>query len=171
MPKKKNEPEKKEVVKKKVTESTIAQRQKKIADVYREEPLYPKKQLSFSVDIPLSINHMYVRTRYGGQRLSAKAEKYVADTRAKVLAVMEDECFKKVINASWYYLDLVIYMPDKKIRDSHNMLKLLLDTLETVLFTNDYYILPNIKTVELDRENPRIDITFRPQKEKDRKVM
>ena len=171
LPKKKTEVVKKEVVKKKVTESTIAERQKKVNDVYREELLYPKQSFSFSVDIPLSINHMYVRTRYGGQRLSKEAEKYVLNTRANILAVMEDNNFKKISNASWYYLDIIVYMPDKRIRDASNMLKLLLDALETVLFVNDYYVLPNIKSVELDKGNPRLECVFRPQKEKDRKAM
>ena len=136
--------------------------------MYREEPLYPNKELRFEVGIPLSINHMYVRTYKGGQTLSKLAKDYVLKTRAKVQEVMMDNHFKKVSNASWYYLDLVIYMPDKKCRDSHNMLKLLLDTLQDILFENDYYIMPRILGVELDRTNPRVEVLFRPQKEEDR---
>lgn len=154
--------------KKKIKEQSLAERQKKINDVYREEPLFPNKELKFSVDLPLSVNHMYVRTYRGGQRLSKAAEEYVHNTRAKVLAEMEDNNFVKTNNASWHYLDLVVYMPDKRYRDSHNMLKLLMDTLELILFENDYYILPNIRSVELDRENPRLDIIFRPQLEQER---
>lgn len=149
-------------------QQSLAERQKHINDVYRENPDYPNKTLKFSVDIPLSVNHMYIRTYRGGQRLSPAAEEYVENTQAKVLEVMMDNNFKKITNASWYYIDLVIYMPDKRCRDSHNMLKLLLDTLETILFENDYYIMPNIKSVELDRSNPRIEVIFRPQLQKER---
>ena len=76
---------------------------------------------------------------------------------------MEDANWKKICNASWYYLDLVVYMPDKKRRDSHNMLKLLLDTLQEALYHDDYYVMPRIQAVELDRGNPRVEIVFKPQ--------
>lgn len=153
---------------KKVKEKSLAERQKKTNDVYREEPLYPNRELTFTVGLPLSVNHMYVRTYKGGQRLSKEAEAYVNRTRAYILEVMQDENFKMINNASWHYADLVFYMPDKRCRDSHNLLKLLLDTLETTLFHNDYYILPRIQSVELDRTNPRIEMIFKPQNKEDR---
>ena len=60
-------------------------------------------------------------------------------------------------------MDLYFYFPDKRKRDSHNCLKLLLDCLEGLLFENDYYILPRIQYVTLDRDNPRVEVVFYPQ--------
>jgi Holliday junction resolvase RusA-like endonuclease len=54
-------------------------------------------------------------------------------------------------------------MPDRRIRDSHNMLKLLLDVMQGIVFTNDYYALPRIQSVEYDTENPRVDLIIQPQ--------
>ena len=51
-------------------------------------------------------------------------------------------------------------MPDKRIRDSHNCIKLLMDSLQGVLFPNDYFVMPRIQAVEFDKENPRIDVVF-----------
>jgi crossover junction endodeoxyribonuclease RusA len=153
----------------KTKQQSLAERQKKINDVYREAPEYPDKELRFTVDLPLSVNHMYVKTRGGGQRLSKLAEKYIQDVRAKILAVMEDENFPPITNASWHYLDLVFYMPDKRVRDSHNLIKLLLDALEKALFHNDYYIMPRIQSVEYDKHNPRTEALFKSQTEEDRK--
>lgn len=155
--------------KKSAQQKSLAERQKKVKDVYREKCEHPNKELKFTVGLPLSVNHMYKRTRRGGQVLSAEANQYVRDTRAKVLAIMEDECFPKVENAAWYYLDLVFFMPDKRVRDSHNLLKLLLDSLEDALFHNDYYVMPRILGVEYDKGNGRTEVRFHPQTEEDRK--
>ena len=56
--------------------------------------------------------------------------------------------------------------PDKKIRDSHNCIKLLMDSLEGILFPNDYYVKPRIQAVELSRDNPQLDLVFYPDTER-----
>ena len=81
---------------------------------------------------------------------------------------MEDTLWKMQKDATWYYMDLLFYMPDRITRDSHNMLKLLLDTLEGSAYHNDYYVMPNILGVEYDTENPRVEIILRPQTKEDR---
>lgn len=137
-------------------------------DVYRSNPSYPNKKLKFSLGIPQSVNHMYIRTRNGGQTLTKTAENYIRDSRAKINAIIEDNLWKMQKDATWYYLDMVIYMPDRRIRDSHNIFKLLMDTLEGYVYHNDYYVMPNIKSVEYDSENPRVEMILRPQLEKER---
>lgn len=54
-------------------------------------------------------------------------------------------------------------MPDRRIRDSHNMLKLLLDVMEGIVYKNDYYVCPRIQSVEYDKKNPRIELCLTPQ--------
>lgn len=137
-------------------------------DLYRSTPSYPNKKLLISLGIPQSVNHMYIRTRYGGQALTKTAENYIRDSRAKINAVIEDTMWKLQKDATWYYLDMVIYMPDRKIRDSHNIFKLLMDTIEGLAYHNDYYVMPNIRSVEYDKDNPRVELILRPQLEKDR---
>lgn len=139
-----------------------------VEDLMRVKPKNPNKKLRFSVDLPISINHMYYNTSRGGKRLTAKAEKYVLQTKAKVMEVMYDIDWKTEPKGVWQYLDLVIYMPDKRIRDASNMLKLLLDTIEGCVYSNDYTVLPRIQSVELDRDNPRLVGTITHQKDKDR---
>ena len=79
---------------------------------------------------------------------------------------MYDIDWKTEPKGVWQYLDLVIYMPDKRTRDSHNI-KLLLD-IEGCVYSNDYTVLPRIQSVELDRDNPRLVGTITHQKDKDR---
>ncbi len=137
-------------------------------DLYRSEPKFPKQKLRLTLPLPLSVNHMYYNTRYGGKRLKKEAEDYIRTATSITLAAMEDEMWKMQKDATWYYMDLLFYMPDRKTRDNHNMLKLLLDTLEGCAYHNDYYVMPNILGVEYDKENPRVEVILRPQTEKDR---
>jgi crossover junction endodeoxyribonuclease RusA len=76
---------------------------------------------------------------------------------------MREKGWKKDKDHVWYVMDLYFYFPDKRVRDSHNTLKLLTDALEGLLFSNDYFLLPRIQTVTLDRENPRLEIVYYPQ--------
>ena len=133
-------------------------------DLYRCKAKRPNQKLKLTVGLPLSINHMYYNTRGGGKRLTKLAEKYMANTRAYINAAIKDSKYKPEGKCVWHYIDMVVYMPDRMVRDSHNMLKLLLDTMEGVAFENDYYIMPNILSVEYDKDNPRLEIVFRPQR-------
>ena len=60
-------------------------------------------------------------------------------------------------------MDLYYYFPDKMRRDSHNTLKILTDCLEGLLYSDDYYLLPRIQYVCLDRKNPRLEVIYYPQ--------
>ena len=41
-----------------------------------------------------------------------------------------------------------------------------MDSLEGILFPNDYYVKPRIQAVELSRENPQLDLVFYPDTER-----
>jgi crossover junction endodeoxyribonuclease RusA len=126
------------------------------------------RELILVTSIPPSVNHMYYNTRGGGKRLTKKAEQYFYQVKANAI----DECFKQdwlmPDKGVWLEMELAFYFPDKRIRDSHNCLKILIDALQGTVFVNDYYIMPVIKLVELDRENPRTIVKFRHKKEKER---
>ena len=132
-------------------------------DLYRDSPLYPTKRLKMSLPLPPSVNHMYHNTRNGGKRLTSKAEKYIRESRALINVAIEEQNWVKQSPSTWYYMDLVFFMPDRRIRDSHNMLKLLLDVMEGTVYKNDYYVCPRIQSVEYDKENPRIELCLIPQ--------
>lgn len=59
---------------------------------------------------------------------------------------------QKLIMRLWFF------WPDERNRDTHNRLKLLLDSLEKILYDNDSYVLPWIIDFEVDRANPRVEI-------------
>jgi Holliday junction resolvase RusA-like endonuclease len=56
--------------------------------------------------------------------------------------------------------NMVFYLPDEKMRDTHNAKKLLLDALEGVIHENDMWILDRTIDFHFDADNPRIEIDF-----------
>jgi crossover junction endodeoxyribonuclease RusA len=131
-------------------------------DLERDEPKYSKQQLSFIVPVPPSVNHMY-QSAGRGRRLTKEATMYIKTAQEQCKKAIKENGWKKDREHVWYIMDLYYYFPDKKVRDSHNTLKILTDAFEGLLFPNDYFVLPRIQYVTLDRANPRLEIIFYPQ--------
>jgi crossover junction endodeoxyribonuclease RusA len=131
-------------------------------DLYRDEAKYPNQKLWLTIDIPPSVNHAYVNTRYGGKRLNKEAQQFVYNTQIIAGKMIKEQNWQEDRQCVWYYMDLYFYFPNRRKRDSHNCLKVLLDTLENVVYPNDYYVLPRIQKVELDVNNPRLEVCIHP---------
>ncbi len=137
-------------------------------DLKRAKPKHPNKKLRITLPLPPSVNNMYVNTRGGGRRLSKKSEDYIRRSRGLINLAIEEQRWIKQNDSTWYYVDLVFFMPDRRIRDSHNMLKLLLDVMQGIVYSNDYYAMPRIQSVEYDTENPRVEVSVIPQSKSNR---
>lgn len=133
-----------------------------MSDLNRDKPKYPKQVLKFEVDVAPSVNHMYIFGS-GHKTLTKEAKNYIQNTQGKCAYEMNRQGWKRDNEHVWFYMDLYFYFPDKRIRDSHNCIKLLLDSLQGLLFKNDYYVMPRIQNVGYDRDNPHIEIVFFPQ--------
>jgi crossover junction endodeoxyribonuclease RusA len=133
-------------------------------DVYRANPKYPNKRLFISLPLPPSVNSIYTLQR----RLTVKAQRYIRDAKALINVAVDEQFWNKAEPTHWLYVDLVFYMPDRKIRDSHNCLKLLMDVLQGSVYENDYFVLPRIQSVEYDKENPRVEVLVTHQKKIER---
>ena len=134
-------------------------------DLYRDEPKYPNQKLEFTLPIPISVNHMY-QNAGSKKRLSTQARNYIKVAQDICKHAKRKQGWKDDKPHVWYVMDLFFYFPDKKRRDSHNCLKLLTDCLEGLIFQDDYYLLPRIQRVTLDRENPRLEVVFYPLTER-----
>ena len=132
-------------------------------DLFRDTPKHPTQYLKMSLPLPPSINSSHINTNRGGRKLTYKAKNYIRDARAKAHLEVEEQGWEIAKDSTWYYIDLVFFMPDRRIRDSHNMLKLLLDVLQGILYENDYYVLPRIQSVELDKIRPRVEFVIHAQ--------
>lgn len=132
-------------------------------DLFRDIPKQPKKYLKMCLPLPPSVNSSHINTNKGGRKLTYKAKNYIRDARAKAHLEVEEQEWEIGTDSTWYYIDLVFYMPDRRIRDSHNMLKLLLDVLQGIVYENDYYVMPRIQSVELDKIRPRVEFIIHAQ--------
>lgn len=131
-------------------------------DLNRDVPKYPNQVLTLTLPVPLSVNHMYINAGRG-KRLSRDATNYIKTAQDICKKSIKEQGWKRDREHVWYVMDLYYYFPDKLRRDSHNTLKLLTDCLEGLLYSDDYYLLPRIQYVTLDRTNPRLEIIFYPQ--------
>lgn|GEM_PF-833816 len=137
-------------------------------DLSRCNPRFPSKKLKLTLPLPPSVNSMYINNRNGGKRLSKASQNYIRIAKALINQAIDDQRWVKQEDNTWFYIDIVFYMPDRRIRDSHNMIKLLLDVMQPIIYTNDYYVMPRIQSVEYDKEYPRLELCITPQSKKDR---
>ena len=138
-------------------------KQNEFEDLERDIPKYPNRVLTLTIKVPPSVNHMYIHKRNGQKILTNAAKQYIKTIQDLCKKEIKKQNWKKDKESVWYVMDMYFYFQDKRKRDSHNCLKLLMDSLEGLLFTNDYFVLPRIQYVTLDRENPRVEIIFYPQ--------
>lgn len=138
-------------------------------DLYRDIPDY-QQILEVDIPVPPSVNHMY-QNAGRGKRLTKEATQYIKTVQETCKKEMKKIGWKHDKPNVWYVMDLYYFFPDKKVRDSHNTLKILTDSMEGLVFPNDYYVLPRIQYVTLDRKNPMLHIKVYPQNKAEIKRM
>jgi Holliday junction resolvase RusA-like endonuclease len=95
-----------------------------------------------------SVNHIYTNTKYGGKKLTKPAE----DLKRKWRSIIAHECGKnkwKVKDKQKIIVNCYFFFPDYRIRDTNNIFKLLMDSMEGLIFINDYYALPRVIDFEI----------------------
>jgi len=106
--------------------------------------------------VPPSVNHMYV----GPKRVMDKVAREWYSTAGWRTKMWTRQAEWEKTTDTWLYADMWFFMPDKRKRDSHNTLKILLDVMEGFVYENDFYVMPRIQEVAYDKENPRVEIEF-----------
>lgn len=139
-----------------------------MSDLYRTEIKRSRRKLHMKLPIPPSVNKIHYTDKRGVRRLTAASERYIRDVRALSRLFVEEQEWEKKTDATWLYMDMVFFFPDRRIRDSHNCLKILLDALEGIVFQNDYYVVPRIQSVEYSPSDPRVEVLFTDQTEVER---
>jgi len=64
----------------------------------------------------------------------------------------------KIVNGRKVVLLLYFFFPNRRKKDTHNTLKVLMDSLEGILYEDDYWALPRIMDFDIDKNNPRLEI-------------
>lgn len=95
-----------------------------------------------------TVNHIY-RPMRGGKQLTEMAKDQLVDWQTIAQIEWEAAGRTKPLSKELVYIDAYFILPDHKIRDVSNVLKLLMDALEKVVYENDYYALPRIMDMKV----------------------
>lgn len=120
-------------------------------------------QIVLTLPIVPSVNHCYLTTKYGQKVLTKKGK----DWKSKAQSIASEQMKKQnweLFVGDWnkkIIMDITAYYPDKRIRDMHNMHKLLPDSLEGILFDNDRWLLIRDIDFFVDKDNPRVEVVIK----------
>jgi len=116
----------------------------------------PKKRISFSIPVPPSENHCFINI--GNRRvLSRDAKDFMREAALKAKIAAKGVNWR-IENGRKVVILLYFYFPNKRKKDTHNTLKVLMDAFQGILYEDDYWALPRIMDFEIDRDNPRLDL-------------
>lgn len=129
--------------------------------------------LKMTLALPPSVNALYINQAYynpktksytstGARILSKQGRelKHIISTQAKQ-QIKEQGWDKEKLGDDYVYMDAIVYF-NRKGRDSDNIYKALQDSLEGIVYHNDTQVLVRTQKVLIDRENPRVEISFKP---------
>ncbi|PWI50271.1 RusA family crossover junction endodeoxyribonuclease, partial [Sulfoacidibacillus thermotolerans] len=94
--------------------------------------------------IPPTLNHAYLA--------------FIEEASWKTLSWMRKNNWRMPPPNEKIILRVWIFWPDRRRRDTDNVLKLLLDALKGVAFVDDCMVLPRVMDFGVDYERPRIEI-------------
>ena len=119
--------------------------------------------IHLTLPLPPSVNHSHITTRSGKRIRSNETKAYMKNVRWEICThtvpigcPYQDKC----------YMDLWFYFPDNRRRDTHNCLKILLDSLQGIVYEDDKMVLPRIQDFQIDKKNPRVEIEIREKEVK-----
>lgn len=135
-------------------------------DLKRVTPKYPNQELRVTLPLAVSINHLYTHLK-GKKFMNKQGLQYMKDVGLLAMHKVKEQGYVLEEEGVWLVCELTYYFPDKRVRDCHNMHKLVADALEHIAFVNDRWVLMRDMYVGLDKDRPRIEVRIRPQVERD----
>jgi Holliday junction resolvase RusA-like endonuclease len=127
----------------------------------QEKQKLTKNKLEITLELPVSLNHIYTTNQFTYQRvLNSQGRKWMDDCiwllKDKIISLREITCsFNRV------KIDIKFYFPDERRRDLDNYLKLTHDILvKSSLIKDDNWRIIKEERLRgfLDRKNPRMEM-------------
>ena len=99
--------------------------------------------------IPPSVNHAYKRARNKRLFLSKEAKDF-----QQVLTLVAQQAAKKenwelISKKEFFKVCFEFEFKDRRFPDPNNLLKILIDTLQGIIYDNDKYLLPNVTSAKV----------------------
>lgn len=115
--------------------------------------------MNFITPIPPSINHAYTNIGRGRRKLTKIAEAWMQSAGVIAKAQKSTQHWK-YSNGEKLIMEITVYWPDARRRDTHNLHKLLGDAFEHILYEDDKTLLIRDMDYSIDRKNPRCEIVL-----------
>lgn len=125
-------------------------------DAYGEKKYKAKKEKTTLIPgkdkgIFPSVNTLYQTARNGKVSRTAIAKHHI-NLWKSIVASEWQELYSEPLRGVKLYLDCYFVFPDNRKRDTSNVLKMLPDALEGVIYDNDYYVLPRVQDFVISNE-------------------
>jgi len=112
-----------------------------------------------TIPIPPSVNKMFIFNRYTHQKIYKQETRDYYEYNTLVLGNWVKKHFVKPV-VTMTHFDMNFFLGSKNA-DSHNYLKVAADLLEkSGIVSNDKFLMARTQSVEYDKENPRIEISW-----------
>ena len=134
-------------------------------DLLRVKPKNGSQELKIVLPLGVSVNKLYTMFR-GRKQISNEGKKYIRTVVPVIMQNIKNQGWEKDAKGVWHVAEITYYFPDRKKRDSHNYIKLLMDVLEGLVFENDQFCIVREQYVYLDRKNPRLEVTIKHLEER-----
>jgi hypothetical protein len=126
-------------------------------------------QLKLIVPLPTSINKLYIN-QYNPHTKVFTGKTIMSEEGRKRKTEIQKEAKRQMKDQNWdyeYTKDNYVYMDmyitfNRKGRDDNNILKLLNDSLEGIVYENDSRVLTRTQRILYDKDNPRVELIFTP---------
>lgn len=112
-------------------------------------------------DIPPSINHCYITTKSGMRVLKKSAKDFLEYVRVLTKAKARKEKFVMRAEKKFFVMEIEFTFPNYRFPDPNNLIKVLIDAFEGIIFKNDKYCLPNIKKAEVKKNVKKTIVRFK----------
>lgn len=121
------------------------------------------KKLKLTLPLPMSVNHIYGKGKWGNTYLKTEGKQYKEVNIKYIRKEVKKQDWDKLKEGEYCYLDEVVYM-NKAGRDADNLKKLTQDTIteSKVVWVDDKYCLPRTNRIYIDKYNPRQEIILTP---------
>lgn len=129
-------------------------------DLLRVKPKNGSQELKIILPLGVSVNKLYTFFR-GKKQISKEGKKYIQTVAPVIMECAKNQNWIMDDLGVWHVVEVTYYFPDKRRRDSHNYLKLLMDVLEGIVFVNDQFCIVREQYVYLDRKNPRLEVKIK----------
>ena len=99
--------------------------------------------------LPPSVNHYFKRSRNGRLYLDAEARAFVEMAQLIAKQAAKKARYKIIPAGKFFYLVIGFEFANRRFADPNNMLKILIDALEGIVFENDKWLLPLVTSAKI----------------------